>query len=196
MGEALKLETITYNYGELKQFPEGEKWEIINGVPHMQAQPTIEHQEIAAEIITQIRTYLRGKPCRVIPEPAVWLKEMADATKDYVIPDIAVVCDSNKIITEGIVGAPDLVIEIVSPSTEEWDRHDKLRKYRSSGVREYWIVDPKGFVSVHRLNGGVYEIDSFRNGKVPVAIFEELAIDFDLVFNRQGEVEINTLKEE
>jgi Uma2 family endonuclease len=191
MGEALKLETIPYTYGELKQFPEGEKWEIINGIPHMQAQPTVEHQEIAAEMITQIRTYLRGKPCRVIPEPAVWLKEMADTAKDYVIPDLAVVCDSNKITTEGIVGAPDWIVEIVSPSTEEWDRHDKLRKYRLSGVREYWIVDPKGFVSVHKLNSGVYEIDSFKNGKVPVAILKELAIDLDLVFGRRGGVADN-----
>jgi Uma2 family endonuclease len=191
MGEALKLETTLYTYGELKQFPEGEKWEIINGIPHLQAQPTIEHQEIAAEIITQIRTFLRGKPCRVIPEPAVWLKEMADTTKDYVIPDIAVVCDPNKIIAEGIIGAPDWVVEIISPSTEEWDRHDKLRKYRLSGVREYWIVDPKGFVSVHKLNGGVYEIDSFSDGKVSVAIFKELEIDLDLMFDRHGGVSEN-----
>jgi Uma2 family endonuclease len=164
---------------------------MCEGILHPQAQPTVEHQEIAAEIVTQIRTYLRGKPCRVIPEPAVWLKEMADTAKDYLIPDIAVVCDSDKIITEGIVGAPDWVIEIISPSTEEWDRHDKLRKYRLSGVREYWIVNPKGFVSVHKLSGGVYEIDSFRDGQVPVAIFKGLAIDLDLVFNRQGGVAEN-----
>jgi Uma2 family endonuclease len=66
-----------------------------------------------------------------------------------------------------------------------------LRKYRLSGVREYWIVDPKGFVSVHKLNGGVYEIDSFSDGKVSVAIFKELEIDLDLMFDRQGGVAEN-----
>jgi Uma2 family endonuclease len=181
--EAEKLKNAPYTYGDLKNFPEDEKWELINGVPYLQAQPAIVHQEIAAEILTQIRTYLRGKPCRVIPEPAVWLHEMTDSTKDYMIPDIAIICDSNKIVTEGIVGAPDMIIEIVSPSNAYLDRNKKLRAYRLAGVKEYWIVEPEDkYISVFTLNNDFYRIDTFSEGKVKVGIFKDLEIDLGLVF--------------
>jgi Uma2 family endonuclease len=181
--EAERLKNAPYTYGDLKKFPEDERWELINGVPYQQAQPTIEHQEIAAEIITQIRTYLRGKPCRVIPEPAVWLAEMTDSTKDYMIPDIAIICDSNKIVTEGIIGAPDMIIEIVSPSNAYLDRNKKLRAYRLARVKEYWIVEPEGkYISVFTLDNDFYRIDTFSEGKVKVGIFRNLEIDLDLVF--------------
>jgi Uma2 family endonuclease len=181
--EADKLENTPYTYGDLKKFPEDEKWELINGVPYLQAQPTTEHQEIAAELITQIRTYLRGKPCRVIPEPAVWLNEMTDSARDYVVPDIAIVCNPNKIVIEGITGAPDMIIEIVSPSNAYMDRNKKLRAYRLAGVKEYWIVEPEGkYISVFTLINDFYQIDTFSEGKVKVGIFQDLEIDLNLVF--------------
>jgi Uma2 family endonuclease len=113
-----------YTYGDIKDLPREEKWELVDGIPHLQAQGTFEHQDLITEIATQIRVYLRGKVCRVVSEPAVWLEEMIDSTRDYVIPDVAVVCDSSKIITEGIIGVPDMIVEVLSPSTEKWDRNN------------------------------------------------------------------------
>jgi Uma2 family endonuclease len=183
LSEPPKLEKRTYTYGELKKFPDDERWELINGIPYLQARPSFTHQNIVLEIASQIRLFLRGKPCQVVTEPAVWLEEMSDSTKDYVIPDIAVVCDAKKIIPDtGIMGAPDLIIEIISPSTEYVDRHDKLRRYRLAGVKEYWIVDPQGFISVHTLNNNFYQIESFSEGRVKVGILDSLEIDLDSIF--------------
>jgi Uma2 family endonuclease len=176
------IEKRIYTFGDIKRFPQEEKWELIDGVPHQQAQGTFEHQEIILELGAQLRTYLRGKPCRVAAEPAVWLEKMADSAQDYVVPDIVVVCDPPKIISGGIVGAPDMIVEIISPSTENWDRLNKLRRYRRAGVREYWIVDPDGLVSVYTLSNGAYIIEPYSGGKVKVGIFPDLEIDLDLVF--------------
>jgi Uma2 family endonuclease len=181
--KANKLENTPYSYGDIKKFPENEKWELINGVPYLQAQPTFEHQEILGNMFAQIHNYLQGKPCRVVTEPAVWLNEKNDSAKDYVVPDIAVICNSNKIITEGIIGAPDMIIEIVSPSNAYIDRNKKLHAYRLAGVKEYWIVEPEGkYISVFTLNNDFYQVDTFSEGKVKIGIFPDLEIDLDLVF--------------
>ncbi len=183
MSEARKLEKRAYTYGDLKKFPTDERWELIAGIPYLQARPSFRHQDIMLEIAAQIRTYLRGKPCQVVTETAVWLEEMNDSAQDYVVPDIAVVCDARKIVEDaGIIGPPDLIVEIISPSNEYVDRHDKLRKYRQAGVKEYWIVDPKGFIAVHRLNNDFYQVESFSEGSVKVGTFDDLEIDLDSVF--------------
>jgi Uma2 family endonuclease len=188
------IEKRIYTFGEIKKFPQEEKWELIDGLPHQQAQGTFEHQEIILEIGAQLRAYLRGKPCRVAAEPAVWLEKMADSAQDYVVPDIAVVCDPQKIISGGIVGTPDMIVEIISPSTENWDRINKLRRYRQAGVREYWIVDPDGAVAVHTLSNGAYIIEPYAEGQVKVGIFPDLAIDLDLVFpvKPQAKIRLNS----
>jgi Uma2 family endonuclease len=182
------IEKRIFTFGDIKNFPQEEKWELIDGVPHQQAQGTFEHQEMILEIGAQLKAYLRGKSCRVAAEPAVWLEKMADSAQDYVVPDLAVVCDLPKIRSGGIVGAPDLIVEILSPSTENWDRINKLRRYRLAGIREYWIVDPDGLVSVHTLSNGAYIIEPYAEGKVKVGIFPDLEIDLDLVFPAKPEV--------
>jgi Uma2 family endonuclease len=184
------IEKRIYSFGDIKNFPQEEKWELIDGVPHQQAQGTFEHQEIILKIGAQIINYLHGKPCRVAAEPAVWLEKMADSAKDYVVPDIVVVCDPQKIISGGIVGTPDMIVEIVSPLTENWDRINKLRRYRLAGVREYWIVDPDGSVAVHTLSNGTYIIEPYAEGKVKVGIFPDLEIDLDLVFSAKPKAKI------
>jgi Uma2 family endonuclease len=186
LSEARKLEKRAYTYGDLKKFPTDERWELINGIPCLQARPSFKHQDIMLEIATQIRAYLRGKPCQVVTETAVWLEEMSDSTGDYVVPDIVVVCNENKIIENaGIVGPPDLIVEIISPSNEYVDRHDKLRRYRLAGVKEYWIVDPKGFIAVHTLSNNFYQIESFSEGSIKVSIFDDLEINLDLIFSEK-----------
>ncbi|HEX3045725.1 MAG TPA: Uma2 family endonuclease, partial [Bacillota bacterium] len=167
--------TRKLTYGDLKKLPADEQWELINGIPYRKARPSFTHQNIMLELASQIRLFLRGKPGQVVTEPALWLAEMSDSASDYLLPDIAVVGDPKKIIADtGIVGAPDLIIEVISPENDYIDRHIKLRRYRLAGVKEYWIVDPQGFISVLTLFNNHYRIDSFSEGRVKVSIFDDL----------------------
>lgn len=123
--------------------PEDIRIELIDGQIYYQAAPSRIHQEILMELSTTIRDYIRTKKgsCKVYPAPfAVNLS--TNSEKSIVEPDISVICDHSKLTDRGCSGAPDWIIEIVSPSTERMDYGVKLFKYRSAGVREYWIINP------------------------------------------------------
>jgi len=134
--------------------------EILDGEPVMMAPPARIHQEISVELTCQLANFLEGKKCRVYHAPfAVRLFEKDSDTPETVTtvvePDIAVVCDPEKLDSKGCKGAPDLVMEILSPSTQRHDRLVKLDLYQRSGVREYWIVDPDSrTVQVFLLDNG------------------------------------------
>ena len=121
----------------------------------MAPSPTSEHQNIVSNLLREIGVYLKGKSCKVFPVPfGVWLN--ADNEGNYVEPDIAVVCDSQKIQHQGCVGVPDMIIKVLSPSTALKDKTVKLRAYKVSGVREYWIVDASTqIVEVYTLSENV-----------------------------------------
>jgi Uma2 family endonuclease len=138
------LEDQNYTYADILQWDEGERCELLDGELVMMASPSRVHQEILAEIFSQIYNFLKGKPCKVYPAPfGVRLFPEEDNSDDvYFEPDITVVCDPAKLDDRGCNGAPDLVVEILSPSTIKNDLLYKLNKYREAGVREYWIVDP------------------------------------------------------
>ena len=124
------------------------------------APPSRTHQEISGALFAQLYNFLDGKKCRVYAAPfAVRLFERdGEAPEDVdtmVEPDLSVVCDSNKLDKHGCKGAPDLVIEILSPSTRRHDRLIKIGLYQRAGVREYWIVDPENkAVQVFLQDGG------------------------------------------
>ena len=144
---ALPAEKTRYTFADCFTWNENERIEIINGEIFMMATPSSRHQEICFEIGRQLGNFLEGKRCKVYPAPfAVRLFEReGDVSEDVdtmVEPDISVVCDRNKIDKHGCKGAPDLVVEILSPSTRRHDRLVKLNLYQRAGVREYWIVDP------------------------------------------------------
>ena len=127
---------------DIYSLPEGQRAELIDGDMYMMAPPTRIHQELVMELSATIRDYVKSKDgsCKVYPAPfAVFLG--AD-DKTYVEPDISVICDRDKLNDKGCAGAPDWIIEIVSPSTQRMDYLTKLFKYRTAGVREYWIVSP------------------------------------------------------
>lgn len=131
-----------YNINDIYALPEGERAELIDGQLYMMAPPNTRHQKLVMEISATIRDYIRSKngACTVLPAPfAVFLN--AD-DKNYVEPDISVICDQSKLDDKGCNGAPDWIIEIASPATQKLDYGVKLFKYRSAGVREYWIVNP------------------------------------------------------
>ena len=137
-----------YTYADYLEWDEKERVELIGGAPLMMAPPSRKHQEISGEIYRQLANFLRGKGCRVYAAPfGVRLFERAeDGPEDVdtvVEPDITVVCDRDKLDDQGCKGAPDLIVEILSPSTQRRDRLTKLNLYQRAGVREYWIVNPE-----------------------------------------------------
>jgi len=145
---ALPAEKTRYTFADCLSWEENERIEIINGEAVMMAPPSRIHQEISGALFAQLYNFLDGKKCRVYAAPfAVRLFEQDGETPEdvdtMVEPDLSVVCDSDKLDKHGCRGAPDLVVEILSPSTRRHDRFVKLGLYQRAGVREYWIVDPE-----------------------------------------------------
>ena len=132
----------TYTIEDIFNLPDGRHAELIDGQIYDMAPPSRMHQEISFALSRKIADHIDSKngSCKVYPAPfAVFLN--AD-DKTYVEPDISIICDKNKLSDRGCEGAPDFIIEVVSPSSQRMDYLIKLMKYRSSGVREYWIVNP------------------------------------------------------
>ena len=161
-----------HTFADCLTWSENERIEIINGEAVMMAPPTRIHQEILMELSRQLANFLEGKKCKVYPAPfAVRLFEKdGDTPEDVdtmVEPDISVVCDHDKLDKHGCKGAPDLVVEVLSPSTRRHDRLVKLDLYQRAGVREYWIVDPdSSTVQVFMLKNGYlhpYEVYSEKD---------------------------------
>ena len=145
---SLPLEKGRYNFADSLTWSDSERIELIDGEAYMMATPSAVHQEILMELARQLANFLEGKSCKVYPAPfGVRLFEgenhKPEDVDTVVEPDISVVCDKNKIDQRGCKGAPDFVIEIISPSTRRHDRFVKLNLYQRAGVREYWIVDPE-----------------------------------------------------
>ncbi|MBO6111869.1 MAG: Uma2 family endonuclease [Lachnospiraceae bacterium] len=155
-----------------------ERIELIKGVFYNMAPPTRQHQKLVMEISFRIREYIedKGGDCEVYPSPfGVQLSEDEDTVVE---PDITVVCDKSKLTDRGCLGAPDWIIEIVSPSNPAHDYLTKMSLYMTVGVREYWIVDPMSEnVAVYTPENKRPDIYDF-NDKVKAGIYEDLYIDF------------------
>ncbi|EOS31669.1 MAG: Uma2 family endonuclease [Lachnospiraceae bacterium] len=174
MDFARNIDTYTIEY--IYALPDGERAELIDGQIYYMAPPNTRHQRMLNYINTEINMYIRKNngECEVFPAPfAVFLN---DDDMNYVEPDISVICDKNKISDKGCQGAPDWVIEIISPSSMAMDYFTKLFQYQKSGVREYWIVDPiKQRVTVYFFEKELVEEYSFGE-EVPVGIYEGFSI--------------------
>lgn len=173
------LKEETYTIDDIYALPEGERAELIDGHMYMMAPPSRKHQKISMELSSIIREYIRshkGK-CEVYAAPfAVYLDERSNT---YVEPDISVICDSDKLDDRGCKGAPDWIIEIVSPASKKMDYLLKLLKYRSAGVKEYWIVDPeKNRVIVYNFTGDESVNDYTLQDSIKAGIYDDLVIDF------------------
>lgn len=134
--------TNFYTIEDIYALPEGQRAELIDGQIYNMAPPMRIHQKLVNRLSQAITNYIDSKHgiCEVYPAPfAVFLN--AD-DKNYVEPDLSMICDKDKLDDRGCIGAPDWIIEIISPSTERMDYGIKLFKYRSAGVREYWIINP------------------------------------------------------
>ena len=173
--EALNKEEI-YTIDDIYALPDGERAELIDGKIYYMAPPNRRHQDIIFSLSRAIADYIdfNNGNCKVYLAPfAVFLNEN---DKNYVEPDISVICDSGKLTDKGCNGAPDWIIEIVSPGSRHMDYFTKLFKYRTAGVKEYWIVDPeKDSVMVYRFEQETMEQYPFGDD-VPVGIYEGFSI--------------------
>lgn len=180
-----------YTYADYLSWPEEEKVEIIDGTPYFYAAPSRIHQKVLSELHRQIANFLVGKECEVYPAPFhvvldVESRKEEDAENVFE-PDITIVCDISKLDDAGCKGVPDMIVEIISPSTARRDKIVKFNKYEQAGVKEYWIIEPQEkILSVFTLQ------DNQRYGRpnlysdehqVEVAIFDDLMIDLQKVFS-------------
>ena len=170
-----------YTIDDIYRLPSGQRAELIDGQLYMMAPPTRRHQQILLSISRKIADYIDRNhgSCEVDIAPfAVFLNEN---DKNYVEPDIAVICDTGKLNDRGCSGAPDWIIEIVSPASRKMDYFTKLFKYRTAGVREYWIVDPvKNLILIYNFDTSDSEQYTFTD-TIKAGIYEDLYIDFSRI---------------
>ncbi len=180
-----------FTYGNYRIWPENERWELINGVAYdMSPAPSRSHQNILGELFFQFRSQLADRMCRAYLAPFdVRLPEGDEVDDDIVTvvqPDIVVVCDRNKLDDKGCKGAPDLIIEIISPSTASKDLHEKFKLYERAGVKEYWIVHPRDrTVMVFRRESDGFGRAAMFAGEeqIKVPLLGDLVIDLKQAFS-------------
>lgn len=167
---------------DIEALPERERAELIDGEMFMMAPPTWTHQELLTKLLFEIELYIRRKKgtCRVLPAPfGVYIK---NDNRNFVEPDISVICDEEKKNEKGCLGAPDWIIEIVSPSSKKMDYERKTALYREAGVREYWIVDPdRETVTVYEARRWDAPVSHFFLEQIKAGIYEDLYIDFSMI---------------
>lgn len=175
MINVLPKETL-YTTDYIYSLPDGQRAEIIDGHIYYMAPPSSRHQELVSEISFSFMQHIKNNKgeCKVYMAPfAVFISKN---NTNYVEPDISIICDKNKITDKGCNGAPDLVLEIVSPSSRQMDYHTKLFKYRTAGVREYWIVDPdKNRIQIHNFENDLFREFDFSES-VKGDLFPEMEI--------------------
>ena len=169
---------ITHAIDDIYALPDGERAELIDGNIYYMSPPSRKHQDIAGELFGTIRDYIKSNHGSCKPYIAPFAVFLNEDDKNYVEPDISVICDSKKLNDKGCVGAPDWILEIVSPSSKRMDYFTKLFKYRTAGVREYWIVDP----DKNRIMVYTFETDNMSEyaftDDVPVSIYPGFSIHF------------------
>jgi Uma2 family endonuclease len=195
MSDPAKRIDETFTYGDYRLWPEEERWELIEGVPYsMSPGPMRRHQELSKRLFWRICAFLEGKPCTAYDAPFDVLLPAGNEDDDEVLtvvqPDIVVYCDLSKLMPKGARGAPDWVIEVLSPYTSKKDFGIKSDLFEKHGVREYWIVDPASLaIHVWRLGEGgrfgkeaLYEAGEGDPTLVIPSIFEGLSFDMHALF--------------
>jgi len=176
-------------------YQEEPREELLNGKIYMMSSPSINHNRVAGNIYHIFRNYLKGKKCEAFSDGAdVYLTE-----KDRVIPDVMIVCNKDIIKPDGIHGAPDLMVEVLSPATAKKDKGYKKDLYEKAGVKEYWIIDPVSrSIEAYLLSEGKYALDEvyalYPDGlvtdkereetkkEIPVSLYSDFCIPLEEIF--------------
>ena len=190
-------DTDYHTYADYLTWPDEVRYELIDGVAWMMAPaPTLDHQEVAGEIYRQLGNALLNHPCRPFIAPVDVRLPKADEEEacidTLVQPDVLVVCDPAKLDRRGVRGAPDLVVEVLSPGTASHDHWRKRPVYERAGVREYWLVHPVDrMITIYRLDRGQFgkpEVAELA-GETPVGILPGVVIAWDALVARLSPVE-------
>jgi Uma2 family endonuclease len=180
--------TKQYTYADYLTWRFRERVELIMGkIFRMSPAPSSEHQQIVSALHGNIYQYLRNKDCRVFPSPYdVVLPSRSEAPDTVVQPDITVICDLSKITERGCMGAPDLVVEVVSKSSVRKDLHEKYTLYEQCGIEEYWMVLPteRSLIIFSLDETGVYQAAKplTRGDKVVSRVLTGMEIELDEIF--------------
>lgn len=176
-------------YAEYLAWTDEPRFEIIDGIPYMQAAPSRQHQRTVTQLTGELYAFLKGKTCEVYTAPFDVRLSATEDDEEYQVvqPDISVICDERKLDDKGCKGAPDLIVEVLSPSTWQRDRIEKLNKYQKHGVKEYLLIYPNEkiveqyILEENRMYGtpGIFnEKDVFR-----FHIFPECEIPLKSIFS-------------
>jgi Uma2 family endonuclease len=185
MADALTIEdheeNRRYTYADCLKWEGPERYQLIDGEAYQMASPSVEHQGILMELSVQFGNWLKGKPCQVFAAPLdVRLFPEEDNSDDTVLqPDLLVVCDKAKLAKNSVNGAPDLLVEIVSPSNSHRELFLKFQYYLEAGVKEYWVIDPEEKkVQVHIYENGHFISTGYKeNASISAAILPGLIIN-------------------
>lgn len=190
---ALALRDSTrHTYGDYLGWGEEQRYELVDGLAYCMAPaPELVHQEVAGEIYYQLRRALEGGPCRALIAPVdVRLPKAGEADEEVdtvVQPDVLVVCDPGKLDRRGVRGAPDLVVEVVSPASASHDHVVKRAVYERAGVREYWLVHPQDrLLTRYLLAGAEYgkpEVQEL-SGETAVAVLAGVTVNWEALAAR------------
>jgi Uma2 family endonuclease len=182
-----KKDSRYHSYGDYLTWPDDVRYELINGDAYLMAPaPDLVHQDVAGEIYLQARLALKDKPCRAFIAPVDVRLPKQDEADEYidtvVQPDVLVVCNPDKLDRRGVRGAPDWIVEVLSPSTAGHDQIRKRQLYECHGVREYWLIHPVDRVlTVYRLIDNEYgkpELYELQ-GETAVAILPDIIIQWN-----------------
>ena len=175
---------MRYTYSDYLKWDDDIRRELIDGKVYLMAAPNRRHQELSSNLHGQFWAFLEGKSCKVYHAPFD-VRLDADTLDDTVVqPDIVIVCDHQILDDAGCNGVPDMVVEILSPSTAGTDRNTKFNKYLKAGIREYWIIDPeKCSLAVNILKDGKYITHAYTDKDIaPVHVLKDFSIDLSRVF--------------
>jgi Uma2 family endonuclease len=198
MGLAAKKQTRKLSYSDYLSWNDDERWEIINGEAYnMTPTPATMHQLISTDLLIQLGTQLKGKTCKVFHAPFDVRLPVGDEKEEdienIVQPDISVICDPRQLDKKGCLGPPDLIIEIISPSTSRIDRMEKFFLYEQVGVKEYWLVSPDDkMVEIFILGtDGKYSRPEIYNEthtiQLKIKALKDIKIDLNSVFSTKIE---------
>ncbi|MCL2322747.1 MAG: Uma2 family endonuclease [Oscillospiraceae bacterium] len=178
---SLALKRDDYTFEEWLEMDDNERIDLIDGSIYMRGEPSTRHQRVSRRLTLALGIFLEGKTCELFYDP--FMVKLNEET--VVHPDIAVICDSNKLNDHGCVGAPDLIIEILSPSNAGHDLFTKYNQYLLAGVKEYWIVDPiKNSIAVYILQNGEYDATFYlKKDILPVSVLPGCEIILKNIFS-------------
>ena len=172
-----------FTYADYYSWDDDNRWELIDGVPYQMSTPSLNHQKILGNLLFKMHPLLSKEnknSCKILIAPCDVRLNAEEGDNTVVQPDLFIVCDPEKLADEKAVkGAPDMVIEITSPSNEKHDRVIKHAKYIEAGVKEIWYINfETEIVDAWRLKEGVYTADTYTTeDTIPVGIFQDFEID-------------------